>query len=255
MLSNDAFRLDGQAALITGAARGLGRAIALAMAAAGADVWINDLAETQEGADTLAAIRSLGRRTGLALGDVSDPDDVQRVVRSVETEAGKIDILVNNAGISGESAVVELALTDWNRMLAVNLTGVFLCTQAVLPGMLARQHGAVISIASRAAQLGVPRLAHYAAAKGGVIAFTRSVAREVGEQGVRVNCIAPGPLRTDLLAERAKDPEWAKAKLAAQVQKRFAEADEVAATAVFLASPASSLYIGQTLSPNGGGVM
>lgn len=254
-MSNDAFRLDGEVALITGAARGLGRAIALAMAAAGADVWINDLAETREAADTLAAIRAQGRRTGLALGNVADPDDVQRIVSTVEAEAGKIDILVNNAGISAESPITEMALAEWNRMIAVNLTGVFLCTQAVLPGMLARQHGAIINIASRAAQLGVPRLAHYAAAKGGVIAFTRSVAREVGEQGVRVNCIAPGPLNTDLLAERAKDPAWLKAKLSAQVLKRFAEADEVAATAVFLASPASSLYVGQTLSPNGGGVM
>lgn len=254
-MGNDAFRLDGQVALITGAARGLGRAIALAMAAAGADVWINDLAETREATDTLAAIRSEGRRTGLVPGNVADPDDVQSVVKRIEAEAGRIDILVNNAGISGESAVTEMTLADWNRMIAVNLTGVFLCTQAVLPGMLTRQHGAIINIASRAAQLGVPRLAHYAAAKGGVIAFTRSVAREVGEQGVRVNCIAPGPLRTDLLAERARDSEWAKAKLSAQVLKRFAEADEVAATAVFLASPASSLYVGQTLSPNGGGVM
>lgn len=254
-MSNDVFRLDGEVALITGAARGLGRAIAIAMAAAGADVWINDLAETPEANATLVDIRSEGRRTGLALGSVAVPDDVQRVVESVNSEAGKIDILVNNAGISGESPVTDMALADWNRMIAVNLTGVFLCTQAVLPGMLARQHGAVINIASRAAQLGVPRLAHYAAAKGGVIAFTRSVAREVGEQGVRVNCIAPGPLNTDLLAERAKDPEWAKAKLSAQVLKRFSEADEVAATAVFLASPASSLYVGQTLAPNGGGVM
>jgi 3-oxoacyl-[acyl-carrier protein] reductase len=254
-MGNEAFRLDGEVALITGAARGLGRAIAIAMAAAGADVWINDLAETPEAQDTLAAIRAHGRRTGMAVGSVADPDDVQRVVQSVEAEAGKIDILVNNAGISGESPVTDLPLADWNRMIAVNLTGVFLCTQAVLPGMLARQHGAIINIASRAAQLGVPRLAHYAASKGGVVAFTRSVAREVGTQGVRVNCIAPGPLRTDLLAERARDPVWAEAKLSAQVLKRFAEADEVAATAVFLASPASSLYIGQTLSPNGGGVM
>jgi 3-oxoacyl-[acyl-carrier protein] reductase len=254
-MNNDAFRLDGQVALITGAARGLGRAIALAMAAAGADVWINDLAETVEATDTLAAIRAQGQRAGFVPGNVAELDDVQRLVARVEAEAGKIDILVNNAGISGESLVTEMALAEWNRMIAVNLTGVFLCTQAVLPGMLARQHGAIINIASRAAQLGVPRLAHYAAAKGGVIAFTRSVAREVGEQGVRVNCIAPGPLRTELLAERAKDPEWAKAKLSAQVQKRFAEADEVAATAVFLASPASGLYIGQTLSPNSGGVM
>jgi len=254
-MGNEAFRLDGEVALITGAARGLGRAIAIAMAAAGADVWINDLADTPEALDTLTAIRAEGRRTGLVLGNVAELDDVQDLVGRVEAEAGKIDILVNNAGISGESPVMDLALADWNRMLAVNLTGVFLCTQAVLPGMLARQHGAIINIASRAAQLGVARLAHYAASKGGVIAFTRSVAREVGEQGVRVNCIAPGPLRTDLLAERAKDPEWARAKLSAQVLKRFAEADEVAATAVFLASPASSLYIGQTLSPNGGGVM
>lgn len=254
-MGQNAFRLDGQVALITGAARGLGRAIALAMSEAGAHVWINDLAETEAAAFTLAATRAHGEPAGFVPGDVADPDDVQRLVARVEAEAGKIDILVNNAGISGESAVTEMTVAEWNRMIAVNLTGVFLCTQAVLPGMLARQRGAIINIASRAAQLGVPRLAHYAAAKGGVISFTRSVAREVGEQGVRVNCIAPGPLRTELLAERAKDPAWAKAKLSAQVLKRFAEADEVAATAVFLASPASSLYIGQTLSPNSGGVM
>ena len=254
-MATDPFRLDGDVALITGAARGLGRAIAIAMAAAGADVWINDLAETQDALDTLVAIRAEGRYTGFVPGDVAHPEDVRRMVAAVEAEAGKIDILVNNAGVSGESPVTEMTFADWNRMLAVNLTGVFLCTQAVLPGMIARQHGAIINIASRAAQLGVPRLAHYAAAKGGVIAFTRSVAREVGELGVRVNCIAPGPLRTDLIAERAKDPDWARAKLSAQVLKRFAEADEVAASAVFLASPASSLYVGQTLSPNGGGVM
>lgn len=254
-MATDPFRLDGEVALVTGAARGLGRAIVIAMAAAGADVWINDLAETQDATDTLVAIRAEERHTGFVPGDVAHPEDVQRMVAAVEAEAGKIDILVNNAGVSGESPVTEMTFADWNRMLAVNLTGVFLCTQAVLPGMIARQHGAIINIASRAAQLGVPRLAHYAAAKGGVIAFTRSVAREVGELGVRVNCIAPGPLRTDLIAERAKDPDWARAKLSAQVLKRFAEADEVAASAVFLASPASSLYVGQTLSPNGGGVM
>lgn len=249
------FQLDGQVALITGAGRGLGRAIALAMAEAGADVWINDLHATSGAAETAAMVQTLGQRSGVAAADVSDSSQVAAMVKLVLTEAGRIDILVNNAGISEESPVTEMTDEMWERMIAVNLTSVFLCTRAVLPGMLERRRGAIVNIASRAAQLGVPRLAHYAAAKGGIISFTRSLAREVAEQGVRVNAIAPGPLRTDLIAERAKNPAWAEAKLSVQALKRFAEAEEVAATAVFLASPASSLYIGQTLSPNGGGVM
>ena len=252
---NEVFRLDGEVALVTGAGQGLGRAIALALAEAGADVWVNDLPGSPGAEATAAEIRERGRFADVVAADVSDAGAVAAMTATIHDRSGRIDILVNNAGISGESAVTEMALETWQRMLAVNLTGVFLCTQAVLPGMIAREHGAIISIASHIALRGGARLAAYAASKGGVIAFTRSVVREVAEHGVRVNAIAPGPLRTELLAERMRDPEWARAKLANQVLKRFAEADEVAATAVFLASPASNLYVGQTLSPNGGGVM
>ena len=255
MKENEQFRLDGQVALITGGGRGLGRAIALAMAESGADVWVNDVDVATGAAETSAMIQALGRRSGSVAADVSDSSQVAAMAAQVQEEAGQIDILVNNAGISGESPVAEMSDEMWDRMIAVNLTSVFLCSRAVLPGMLERRQGSIISIASSAAQLGVPRLAHYAAAKGGIISFTRSLAREVAEQGIRVNAIAPGPLRTDLIAERAKDADWAAAKLSVQALKRFAEAEEVAATAVFLASPAGSLYIGQTLSPNGGGVM
>ncbi len=254
-MKKDLFRLDGEVALVTGAGRGLGRAIAVALAAAGADVWINELEASPGAEETAAAVRALGRASEVVAADVSRESDVAAIVATVLAGSGKLDILVNNAGISGEAPITKMTLASWDRMLAVNLTGVFLCTRAVLPAMIARKHGTIINIGSRAAQLGVARLAHYAASKGAVHAFTRSVAREVAAHGIRVNAIAPGPLRTEMLAERAKDPEWAAAKLSAQVLKRFAEADEVAATAVFLASPAASLYIGQTLSPNGGGVM
>jgi len=248
------FRLDGKSALVTGGARGLGRAIALALADAGADVWISYRASEAAAREVIAAIEARSRRSAAISADVSDEAQVAHLVDTVLEAAGRIDILVNNAGILNEVPLTEMSTAVWDETIATNLRSAFLCTRAVLPAMLAQGEGSIINIASQLGIKGGANCAHYAAAKGGILAFTKSVAREVGGQGIRVNAIAPGPLvspMTDALAT----PEWVAAKLSSQVLPRLGNVDEVAATAVFLASDAATLYLGQTLSPNGGGVM
>lgn len=248
------FRLDEQVAVVTGASRGLGRAIALALARAGANVWINHLGEDEQASDVRSQVAALGRTTAVVEADVSEPDQVGRLVRTVLNGAGRVDIWVNNAGINTQIPVTEMPVEMWDEMIRVNLRSVFLCTRAILPSMLDRGAGSIINVGSQSALRGAPTQAHYAAAKGGVHAFTRSVAREVGSRGVRVNAIAPGPFRSPMTEPRAT-PQWIAAKLDQQVLPRLGEAEEIAASVVFLASPAGSLYVGQTLSPNGGGVM
>jgi len=176
------------------------------------------------------------------------------LVEMVLGAAGKIDTWVNNAGIMTEVPVAEMSPAIWDETILTNLRSVFLCTRAVLPTMLAQGSGSIINVSSQLGLKGAPNCAHYAASKAGILAFTKSVAKEVGAQGVRVNAIAPGPLRSPMTDPFAT-PEWVAAKLTSQVLPRFGEVEEVAATAVFLASDAASLYLGQTLSPNAGGVM
>jgi 3-oxoacyl-[acyl-carrier protein] reductase len=248
------FALDGQVALVTGAAGGLGRATALAMASAGADVWLTDIGDPAPLRELTELITQKGRRAGWSMADLSDERQVITMVEEVTAGAGRIDSLVNNAGISEEAPILELSVDSWDRMMAVNLRSVFLCSRAVLPGMIDQGSGTIINIASQAAVRGAPRLSHYAASKAGILGFTRSISREVGPLGIRVNAIAPGPMRTPLIEPRAT-PDWIRAKLSSQVLVRLGEPDEVAATVVFLASPASSFYVGQTLQPNGGGVV
>ena len=176
------------------------------------------------------------------------------LVETVLRDAGKIDTWVNNAGIMTEVPVTEMSTAAWDETILTNLRSVFLCTRAVLPTMLAQGSGSIINISSQLGLKGALNCAHYAASKAGILAFTKSVAKEVGAQGIRVNAIAPGPLRSPMTDPFAT-PEWVAAKLTSQVLPRFGEVEEVAATAVFLASDAASLYLGQTLSPNAGGVM
>ncbi len=254
MSATDPFRLDGQVAVVTAGGRGLGRAIALALAAAGADVWLSYRESASAAQDVVAEIGALGRRSGAIRADVSAETEVAHLVETVLREAGKIDAWVNNAGIMTEVPVTEMSTAAWDETILTNLRSVFLCTRAVLPTMLAQRSGSIINISSQLGLKGAPNCAHYAASKAGILAFTKSVAKEVGAQGIRVNAIAPGPLRspmTDLFAT----PEWIAAKLTSQVLPRFGDVEEVASTAVFLASDAASLYLGQTLSPNAGGAM
>lgn len=254
MSGRDPFRLDGQVAVVTAGGRGLGRAIALALAAAGADVWVSYRASAAAAQDVVAEIAAIGRRSGAIHADVSDEAEVTRLVEAVLREAGRIDTWVNNAGIMTEVAVAEMSTAAWDETILTNLRSVFLCTRAVLPTMLAQGSGSIINISSQLGLKGAPNCAHYAASKAGILAFTKSVAKEVGARGIRVNAIAPGPLRSPMTDPFAT-PEWVAAKLTSQVLPRFGDVEEVAATAVFLASDAASLYLGQTLSPNAGGVM
>ncbi|GAC1523086.1 MAG: hypothetical protein NVS3B14_23500 [Ktedonobacteraceae bacterium] len=175
------------------------------------------------------------------------------MVDGVLGEFGHIDILVNNAGIFTQALVEHLPVADWDRVLNVNLRGTFLCTHFVLPHMLKQEWGRIINIASQLGYLGGVEVAHYCASKGGVIAFTKALAREVATRNVLVNGIAPGPIMTDLLASETE--EWKAAKLAELPIGRFGEVREVVPTAVFLASDDASYYVGQTLGPNGGDVM
>jgi len=246
-------KLAGKVAIVTGAAHGIGRGIAEAFALEGADVAIADVATAEQAQPVLEAIRQSGRKALFVRTDVADEQQVRAMVDNVLETFGHVDILVNNAGIFTQSLVEAMPIEDWDRVLNVNLRGTFLCTRYVLPHLLEQGGGRVINIASQLGYLGGREVAHYSASKGGVIAFTKALAREVSTRNVLVNAIAPGPIVTDLL--RSETEEWKAAKLAELPIGRFGEVSEVAPTAVFLASDDASYYVGQTLGPNGGDVM
>src|SRR5688572_21077733 len=246
--------LEGKLVLVTGASRGIGAAIATACAEAGADVAVGYVTNEAGAERTVHAVEARGRQAEAFEADVSDPDQVARMVDAVVERFGRVDALVNNAGIMPESPVLEMSVEEWRRVIDVDLTGAFLCTREVAPAMVERGNGAIVMIASRLGQIGFPGVAHYAAAKAGVIALTKSLAKELGPQGVRVNAVAPGVTVTDMTAE-VTEGEVGRKRLAELPAGRFAQPDEVAASVVFLLSDAASMYYGQTLAPNGGGYM
>jgi len=245
-------KLEGKTALITGASKGIGRAIALAFAAEGADIAGTYLPAEPDPTETRRLLAATGRRVAILPCDVADEDQVAGAVFAVRKTLGRVDILVTNAGYAEETPLGAMTTAQFDRMIAVHLRGTFLCVRAVLPEMTGRGSGTIITMASQLAYIGAENLAHYAAAKGGIVAFTKSLAREVIRQGVRVNGIAPGPIRTGILPG---NPDFDAALAARLPIGRFGEVDEVAPTAVFLASDDSSYYVGQILGPNGGEVM
>ncbi|HKO27338.1 MAG TPA: SDR family NAD(P)-dependent oxidoreductase [Solirubrobacteraceae bacterium] len=248
-------RLAGRTALVTGAAGGIGGAIAEAYAREGADVCLADRS-VSSGLNALAEhCRRHGTSISHVVGDVADVGDVEQMVATAtDALGGRIDVLVNAAGIATESSVEAMPVEMWDEMIRVDLRSVFLCSHAVLPGMLERGWGRIISIASQLGIKGATGLAHYCAAKAGVIGFTKSLAQEVAERGVLVNAIAPGPIDTPILDGLSE--EWKAAKRAELPLGRFGVPEEVAPTAVLLAAePDSNLYVGQVLGPNSGDVM
>lgn len=245
--------LEGKTALVTGAATGIGQAIALAMAKAGAQVAVNHLARSQEAARTVAMIREAGGAGWAVEADVSQGGPAQVMVDACRRHFGTVDILVNNAGILLEKPFLETSEAEWDHVINTDLKSVFLCCRAVLPGMLARRSGCIINLASELGYLGRAGFTAYTTAKAGVITLTRALAREFAPS-IRVNAIAPGPVDTAMLSLDQMSPEWA-AKETDIPMGRVGRPEEIAGTAVFLASDYASFYCGQTLSPNGGAFM
>ena len=242
----------GKQVLVTGGSRGIGRAVSLAFARSGARVAFC----YQSDPVAAAEVQQIGE--GLQIeayqADVADPAAAAALVAQVEERQGKVDVLVNNAGVFPAAWVVEMTDADWDKVVRVNLFSVFYCSRAVLPGMIAAGGGAIVNIASIAGQRGSARHAHYAAAKGGVLAFTRSLAREVIGHNSRVNAVSPGRIVTDLLLAQQNSQEQAR-WMADTPAQRLGMPEEVAEAVLFLASPASSYIVGETLAVNGGLLM
>ena len=245
--------LDGRRAVVTGAGSGIGEAIALAYAQAGAQLLLADIDAAR--ADSVARrCRALGAQAETVIGDVGDESTAHRIIDRCVQAFGGIDILVKNAGMLTQSRCADMSTAMWDEMLRVDLRSVFLCARRAVPHMQAQRWGRIINIASQLGIKGGVELSHYAAAKAGVIGFTKSLALEVAPDNVLVNAIAPGPIATPLVDGISAD--WKRAKEASLPLGRFGRADEVAPTAVLLASdPGGNLYVGQTLGPNSGDVM
>lgn len=241
--------LAGRRALVTGGASGIGAAVVEAFVAEGAQVVVLDL-------DAQVARRAAQDRgaVGGVGADVADEAAVAAAVATAEDQLGHVDVLVNSAGLLTQAPLVEMSLAQWRETIDVDLTGVFLMCRRVVPSMVARGHGRVINISSQLAIKGGLSLAHYSAAKAGVLGLTKSLALEVARDGVLVNAIAPGPVDTPLVDGISQG--WKDAKRAELPLGRFGDPREVAPTAVLLASsPGGDLYVGQTLGPNSGDVM
>jgi 3-oxoacyl-[acyl-carrier protein] reductase len=247
-------RLAGQVALVTGSSSGIGRGVVAAFAREGAAVVVNHptAAESADAEQLAQAIRAAGGRALVVQADVSEPPDVDRLVGACLDAYGRVDVLVNNAGIAAAAPVEDIPVEQWDRVIAVHLRGTFLMTRRVLPTMYAQGAGRIINTASQLAYKGAPGFSHYTAAKGAIIAFTRSVALEIGSRGVTINCVAPGATRTPILANVPAD-------LLEQIRQgiplgRIAEVEDIVPSYVFLASADGRHYQGQCLSPNGGDV-
>lgn len=245
--------LDGKTALVTGASRGIGRAIALRLAAEGASVAINYAGNTAKAEETKAAIEAAGGKAALFQADVSDSAQVEQMVAAVTETFGTIDILVNNAGITRDGLLMRMKEEDFDAVLDTNLKGIFHVTKAVSKLMMKKRAGRIVNMASVVGIMGNAGQTNYAAAKAGVIGFTKSAAREFAARGITVNAVAPGFIATDMTAAM---PEKAKeATLAAIPLRRMGEPEDVANAVAFLVSDQASYITGQVVKVDGGMVM
>jgi 3-oxoacyl-[acyl-carrier protein] reductase len=243
-----AMDLSGKVALVTGSGQGIGRAIAVKLAEVGATVVVNDIGQTAEA--VAEEIRATGRQSLAVLANVSLSADVSRLVETAVSAYGRVDILVNNAGIARDQLVVRMSDEDWDRVIAVDLKSVFLCSRGVLRHMIKQRWGRIISIASIVGVVGNRGQANYASAKAGIIGFTRTIAKEVASRGITANAIAPGFIDTEM-TQRLED-EW-KEELKRRIPLGYlGSPQDVAEAVAFLASEAARYITGQVLGIDGG---
>jgi 3-oxoacyl-[acyl-carrier protein] reductase len=246
-------KLKGRTALVTGGSRGIGRAVAIALADEGADVAINYVSSETAARDVAEHIKKMGRRAVLAQADVSDYPDTFRMAQDVLREFGHLDILVNNAGINSDKTFTKMDHASWRKVLGTNLDGVFNCTKVFVDQMLAQGYGRVVNMTSVIGQIGNFGQANYAASKAGVAAFTKSLAKELAGKGLTVNAVAPGFIETEMVANI---PDKVKERLLAQIPlHRFGTAEEVARAVVYIVSSDGDYITGAELSINGGLLM
>jgi 3-oxoacyl-(acyl-carrier-protein) reductase len=243
-------QLTGRTALVTGASRGIGRAIALSLAEEGADVAVNYLSNRDLAADVADQIRKMGRKAMLAQADVADYPDVDRMAGEVLESFGHLDILINNAGINSDHTFVKMDRASWQKVLSINLDGPYNCTKVLVDQMIKAGWGRIVNITSIIGQIGNFGQANYAASKAGLAAFSKSLAKELVSKGITVNCVAPGFTETEMVMAI---PEKVRMKLLEQIpMKRFGRSEEVARACVYLCSKDGDYITGAELSINGG---
>ncbi len=243
--------LSGQTALVTGASRGIGRAIALKLAESGAEVVVNYSSSPQKAEEVVENIKSIGGKAYSFQANISEESDVEKLVKAVLERSGKIDVLINNAGITRDGLLMRMKTKDWQEVINLNLSGVFLCTRAIARPMLKQKRGRIINVTSVVGLMGNAGQANYAAAKAGVIGLTKSTAKEFASRGITVNAVAPGFITTDMTKELK-----AEEILSAIPLGTFGKPEDVAGAVNFLAADPSASYItGQVIQVDGGMVM
>ncbi len=240
--------------LVTGSSRGIGAEVAVKAAAEGAIVAVHYHRSADAAQRTLERVRAAGAEGDCFPADIADGGQAERLVEQVIDRFGRVDGLVNNAGLTQVGPFLEIEAAEWEEIIRTDLTAAFHTSRAVLPSMLERGDGAIVNIASRLAQMGIAETAAYSAAKAGLLGLTRSLAREFGPRGIRINAVAPGVTITEMTTDLV-DSEAGKQRLRDMALGRFGRAEEVAEAVVFLLSDRASLFLGQTLNPNAGGYM
>jgi 3-oxoacyl-[acyl-carrier protein] reductase len=246
--------LAGRVVLVTGSSRGIGAEIAAKAAEAGATIAVHYRTSADGAQRTVDRVKASGGESASFQADLTDGAQAEDLVKQAIDRFGRVDALVNNAGLTQVGPFLDLEPSEWNAVIATDLTAAFHTCRAVLPSMVERGSGAIVNVCSRLGQMGIAETAAYSAAKAGLIGLTRSLAREFGPRGIRVNAVAPGPVATDMTEDLLASEEGRR-RLRDLPLGRFGRPDEVADAVVFLLSDASSLFLGQTINPNSGGYM